>query len=71
MESSRNRARYEHCLARAHKALHDAEWALDLINDPGALDDCVAIKGEVARLLEDSVSGRRRPLRQQQLEVNQ
>lgn len=70
MQSSRNRARYESCLARAHRALNDAYMALDSLTDPGAEEDTLALRGEVARLLEDSVNGKKRQQRQQQLDMD-
>lgn len=61
---SESRSKYEASLARASRALWLAADQAERIQDTGAVEDCVAIRREVARLMEDSIKGKRRKRRQ-------
>lgn len=64
MTKGEKRSLYEQQLARASKYLIYASNAAEAIGDEGAVDDCLQIRTEISRLLEDSVSGRKRRRRQ-------
>lgn len=61
------RSKYERDLAHASWALMRAAEGAERIGDEGAMDDCLQIRTEVSRLLEDSTNGRKR--RRQQLDL--
>lgn len=64
MRSSIGRSKYEAQLAVASRALYRAAEAAEEIGDRGAQDDCLQIRTELARLMEDSVRGKKRKPRQ-------
>lgn len=67
MQMGLARSKYESRLALAARALREAAENAQRIGDEGAEDDCLAIRQEIARLLEDSCNGKKRPRRQLQL----
>ena len=63
MGYSRDRAAFESALARAHRALHQAEEAAEGMRSPGDVEDVNALKVEVLRLAEASLKDRGRQAR--------
>lgn len=64
MSSSAKRSAYEQKLSVAARALYWASERAEEIGDPGAAEDCLQLRTELSRLLEDSVRGKKRPSRQ-------
>lgn len=64
MIKSKQRAVYEAQLATASRALWRASDAAESAGDPGAMEDCLALRTEVSRLMGDSINGKRRKPRQ-------
>lgn len=55
---SKDRAIYESCIARAHRALWQAEQAAERMRDEGAVSDLRMLQVEVTRLQNASLSGK-------------
>lgn len=65
-----SRSRYEQKLAAASKMLYYAAETAESLGDPGAAEDCIQLRTELQRLMEDSLRGRKRPRRQLAAEVD-
>lgn len=65
--TSQRRSNYEARLATAHRALYKAEGFAEDLGDDGAAEDCRQLQAEICRLMEDSLAGKKRKHRQQQL----
>jgi len=66
-----NRARIEHCLARAHRALFDAKNAAELAGDSTLYLDLQMLEVEVTRLAEASLRGKARRSIKGQLAIDE
>lgn len=60
MAYSLERAQYEAHLARAHRAIANAEKAAEAMGSSGAEWDCHLIAVEIVRLANDSLAGKNR-----------
>lgn len=70
MTRGQQRSLYEQQLALASKRLLIASQIAEHIGDEGAMDDALQLRTEISRLMEDSVSGRKRKRRQLSLLQN-
>lgn len=64
MPTGRMRSEYEAALHRAHKALHQASWCADALQDYGAAEDIFEMMHHTHKLVEDSIKGKKQPARQ-------
>jgi len=63
MRFSADRARYESALARAHKALYQAQESAEAMGDDGAAEDLRSLLRHVGVLAESSLRGKvRKPI---------
>lgn len=67
MRKGQQRSAYESRIAAASRILYNASEIAETLGDEGAADDCLQIRTELSRMLDDSVSGRKRRRRQLEL----